>query len=152
MIAIAVLRRNFEKAELKILDRSNLVTTMRTKALINDFAIRSFRDTADGDYIAARMAFRAALLQQFFWSSLQAVGKYIQCILLLNRIPAQTMRHNLRYGLDKINNEGKFKLRLLSTVTSSFNVSICTGATGILKLHTIHWGWRSCLLIVRSGN
>jgi len=34
---------------------------MITKALINDFAIRSFRDTADGDYIAARMAFRAAL-------------------------------------------------------------------------------------------
>lgn len=85
---------------------------MRSKALINDFAIRSFRDTADVDYIAARMAFRVALLQQFFWSSQQAVEKYIKCILLLNRIPAQKMRHNLRYGLDKINNEGKFKLRL----------------------------------------
>lgn len=85
---------------------------MITKALINDFAIRSFRDTADGDYIAARMAFRVALLQQFFWSSQQAVEKYIKCILLLNRIPAKKMRHNLRYGLDKINNEGKFKLRL----------------------------------------
>ncbi len=85
---------------------------MNTKALINDFAIRSFRDTADGDYIAARMAFRATLLQQFFWSSQQAVEKYIKCILLLNRIPAQKMRHDLRCGLDKINNEGKFKLRL----------------------------------------
>ncbi|MEO7863422.1 MAG: hypothetical protein ABIU05_23895 [Nitrospirales bacterium] len=73
MVAIEGLRRNCEKAELKVLDRSNLVTTMRTKALINDFAIRSFRDTADGDYGAARMAFRAALYQQFFWASQQAV-------------------------------------------------------------------------------
>ena len=31
-------------------------------ALVNDFALRSFRDMADGDYIAARMACRAALL------------------------------------------------------------------------------------------
>lgn len=96
----------------KILTRNDLVTAVKIKALLNDFAIRSFRDTADGDYIAARMAFRAALYQQFFWSSQQTVEKYIKCILLLNRIPAQKMRHNLLYGLDKIDKEGKFKLRL----------------------------------------
>jgi len=65
--------RSWEAAEPKVLARSDLVIAMNTKALINDFAIRSFRDTADGDYIAARMAFRVALLQQFFWSSQQAV-------------------------------------------------------------------------------
>ena len=81
-------------------------------ALLNDFAIRSFRDIADGDYIAARTAFRCALYQQFFWASQQAVEKYIKCILLLNKIPAKSMGHKLLYGLEKIDNEGKFQLRL----------------------------------------
>lgn len=57
--------------------------------LLNDFAIRSFRDMADGDYIAARMALRAGLMHQFLWSSQQAIEKYLKCILLLNRIPAK---------------------------------------------------------------
>lgn len=82
------------------------------KALINNFAVRSFRDTADGDYIAARSAFRCTLYQQFFWSSQQAVEKYLKCILLLNRIPATKMRHNLCFGLDKMSHEGKFQVRL----------------------------------------
>jgi hypothetical protein len=30
--------------------------------LLDNFAIRSFRDTGDEDYICARMAFRAALV------------------------------------------------------------------------------------------
>jgi HEPN domain-containing protein len=84
----------------------------RMKALINDFAVRSFRDTADGDYIAARSAFRCTLYQQCFWSSQQAVEKYLKCILLLNRIPATNMGHNLCFGLDKIGREGKFQVRL----------------------------------------
>jgi len=33
--------------------------------LVNDFAIRSFRETADKDYITARMAYRARLIQPF---------------------------------------------------------------------------------------
>ncbi|SPA46665.1 hypothetical protein CBM2629_A60060 [Cupriavidus taiwanensis] len=37
--------------------------------LLNDFAIRSFRETADKDYIAARMAYRARLIQPFLWSA-----------------------------------------------------------------------------------
>lgn len=57
--------------------------------LLNDFAIRSFRDMADGDYIAARMALRAGLMHQFLWSSQQAIEKCLKCILLLNRIPAK---------------------------------------------------------------
>lgn len=38
--------------------------------LLNDFAIRSFRDTADLDYIAARMAYQAHLTPQSLWSAL----------------------------------------------------------------------------------
>ena len=56
---------------------------------VNDFAIRSFRDIADGDYIAARMAYRAMLPVQFLWSSQQALEKYLKCILFIRRITAR---------------------------------------------------------------
>ena len=55
---------------------------------LDDFAVRSFRDIGDGDYIAARMACRAQMVTQFLWSSQQAIEKYLKCILLLNRIKA----------------------------------------------------------------
>jgi len=80
--------------------------------LVNDFAVRSFRDIADGDYIAARMACRAALVTQFLWASQQAVEKYLKCILLLNRIEAKDVRHNLGKALSKINGSGKVPLGL----------------------------------------
>jgi HEPN domain-containing protein len=56
-------------------------------AKINDFALRAFRDVADGDYISARMAYRAELFTQAYWASQQALEKYIKAILLLRRIP-----------------------------------------------------------------
>jgi HEPN domain-containing protein len=68
---------------------------------IDDFVIRSFRDLADEDYISARMSFRAALVTPSLWSSHQMVEKYIKCILLLNRIPAKNMWHELN-GLKAI--------------------------------------------------
>lgn len=62
---------------------------------INSFAMASFRDMADGDYITARMACRAGLMPQFLWSAQQAFEKYLKCILLINRIPATNVGHNL---------------------------------------------------------
>ena len=43
---------------------------------VNSFAIRSFRETADKDYITARMAYRARLMQPFLWSALHCLEKY----------------------------------------------------------------------------
>jgi HEPN domain-containing protein len=80
--------------------------------LVNDFAVRSFRDVADADYIAARMACRATLLTQFLWASQQAVEKYLKCILLLNRIPANKVFHDLERALTKINDSGHLALDL----------------------------------------
>ena len=68
---------------------------MDKEILINNFAIRSFRDVADYDYISARMLYRAKLVPQFLWSSLQSIEKYLKCILLLNRIKANKVGHNL---------------------------------------------------------
>ena len=82
-----------------------------TEALLNDFATRSFRDTADQDYIAARLAFRARLIPQFLWSSLQALEKYLKCMLVLNRIKANR-GHNLGEILEKFDEAKPFEFRL----------------------------------------
>lgn len=64
-------------------------------AQLNSFASRCFRDIADRDYIAARMCYRAGLIAQFHWSSLQAFEKYFKAILLFNRIKAKNIGHDL---------------------------------------------------------
>lgn len=69
--------------------------------MVNDFACRSFRDVADHDYIAARMAYRTMLFPQFQWSALQAVEKYLKGILLLNRVSAKNVRHDLAKALER---------------------------------------------------
>ena len=62
---------------------------------LNSFASRCFRDVADRDYISARMCYRAGLISQFHWSSLQAFEKYFKAILLYNRIKAKNLGHDL---------------------------------------------------------
>jgi len=86
------------------------------KSQVNDFAIRSFRNIADGDYITARLAFRYQLIPQFYWSSLQAIEKYLKCILVLNRIPAKR-GHNLSSLLTAFKDAGKFEIRLTGEST-----------------------------------
>jgi hypothetical protein len=84
---------------------------MHTDLLLNDFAIRSFRDEGDSDYISARMAYRAEIATSL-WASQQMLEKYVKCILLLKRIPGKDVRHDLRKGLDLINASGKMQLDL----------------------------------------
>jgi len=79
--------------------------------LVNDFATRSFREIADGDYIAARMSFRALLVPQFLWQSLQAMEKYLKCILVLNRIRAPKS-HDLSELIEAFEKAKKFEVRL----------------------------------------
>lgn len=79
--------------------------------LINDFAIRSFRETADKDYIAARMAYRARLIQPFLWSALHCLEKYIKGILVLNRVNAHS-GHSVLPGVERMKQHGKFELDL----------------------------------------
>lgn len=62
---------------------------------LNSFATQSFRDQADRDYIAARLACRAELFPQFLWASQQAIEKYLKAILLYNRIKAKRVGHNI---------------------------------------------------------
>ena len=43
------------------------------EVLRNSFATECFKNVADEDYIMARAAYRAGLMNHFLWSSLQAV-------------------------------------------------------------------------------
>ncbi len=78
----------------------HMIGGVKSDTLINDFAIRCFRDVADQDYIAARMAYRAGLFPQFHWSASQAVEKYLKGILLLNRVKATDINHDLAKALE----------------------------------------------------
>jgi HEPN domain-containing protein len=82
--------------------------------LLNEFALRCFRDVADGDYISARMAYRAELFLQAFWASQQAMEKYIKAILLLRRIPRIKPTHSLKLLLRDL--ETQFPLKLSAPV------------------------------------
>lgn len=85
-------------------------------AELNNFATRSFRETADCDYIAARLSYRAQLIPQFLWQSLQAIEKYFKCILVLNRIRARKS-HNLHELLQDISDSAKFVVRMSQETT-----------------------------------
>lgn len=54
---------------------------------------------ADRDYICARMSAFAELMPQFLWSSQQSIEKYLKCILLLNRVPAKSVGHDIQKAL-----------------------------------------------------
>src|SRR5688500_8202975 len=125
------------------------MAALRTDALLNDFAIRSFRDIADGDYIAARMAGRAALLPQFLWAGQQAVEKYLKCILLLNRIPATSVKHNLALALQTLERSGKIELELTQPSKDFITHLDTYGRFRYLEIS--HWGeGRAIVLLDRA--
>jgi HEPN domain-containing protein len=78
---------------------------------VNSFATESFRDQADRDYVAARLACRHELFPQFLWASHQAIEKYLKAILLYNRVKASAVRHDLNLALSLVENL-PFKIEL----------------------------------------
>lgn len=90
-------------------------------AKINMFAIRCFRDTGDGDYIAARLAMRARLHTQYLWAAEQAVEKYLKCILVLNRVNTKDLSHDLERALARVHQTLALELELTDLERSAFN-------------------------------
>lgn len=66
---------------------------------LNGFATQSFRDQADRDYIAARLACRYELFPQFLWASQQAIEKYLKAILLYSRVKATKVGHDINEAM-----------------------------------------------------
>jgi hypothetical protein len=87
-------------------DAQRLASITPRDRQLNSWAFRSFRDVADGDYIAGRMAHRARLSTQFLWASQQSIEKYLKCILFIRRISAKRLRHDLEPALELIEANG----------------------------------------------
>jgi hypothetical protein len=92
-----------------------------TEVLLNDFAIRSFRDPADRDYIHARLAYRHRLVPQFLWSALHCLEKYAKGILLINRVPAKKLGHEVSGAIERIRDYAKFEVKLSEAVIEFIN-------------------------------
>jgi hypothetical protein len=103
-------------------------------AKVNVFAIRCFRDTADQDYVAARLAMRSGLAGPFLWSALHAVEKYLKCILFLHRVRTQGLSHDIKSALARINNELPFSIALKPAEQQLFD-------------HLAEWGGDRYLLV-----
>ncbi len=86
--------------------------TIKIEHLLNDFAIRCFRDTADRDYIHARLAYRTKLIPQFYWSSLHCLEKYMKCTLLLNRIVSKGIKHEITTAIERLKDNNIFNIEL----------------------------------------
>jgi hypothetical protein len=71
------------------------------RAMRDSFITGSLRDTADNDYIAARILHRNELLGQFLWASLQAVEKYLKAIILFHDGFTKNLRHDIGAALDQ---------------------------------------------------
>ena len=87
---------------------------------INDFANRSFRDSADQDYVSARIAYRKEFDQQFRWCSLQAIEKYFKAILLYNRVSSKGIGHDLNKALQRVCNITDLEFSLPSSDVGEF--------------------------------
>ncbi len=74
----------------------------KIQEVLNDFAIESFRKTADQDYIAARMSYKAGLVEPFLWSALHAIEKYLKAILLFNSVSAKKGGHDIEELLCRV--------------------------------------------------
>ena len=54
-----------------------------------------YRDSADEDYLIARRSAQSKLSRPFYWNALQALEKYLKCILLLNDRSIDSYSHDL---------------------------------------------------------
>jgi HEPN domain-containing protein len=60
------------------------------------------RDTADRDYVLARVAIRYGLDPQFLWLAAQAVEKYLKLLLVFNRRDARHLGHNIQTSFQQV--------------------------------------------------
>jgi hypothetical protein len=58
------------------------------------------------------MTFRAKLFPQFLWSGQQAIEKYLKCILLLNRIKAKDVKHDLGAAFALVEQQAPFNFKI----------------------------------------
>ncbi len=98
-----------------------------SKGKFDDAITRSFRDVADGDYIAARVCWKCQLDHQFFWLALQAIEKYLKGILLFHRESAKGLGHDLSKALERIKTIPRIDLKLDPKIEQFIEILSCKG-------------------------
>lgn len=88
------------------------------EALLDLFAVQSFRDMADRDYVSARSSYQLRLVPQFLWSALHCLEKYVKCGLLFRRIDSRPYGHEVKRPLEKLESSLPEPLRFPVGVTS----------------------------------
>ena len=69
----------------------------------NDVVTHLFVDTADQDYILARMSYHGQMVNGFFWAAGQAIEKYLKASLLLNGKSSKGYNHDLVKLFEAVN-------------------------------------------------
>lgn len=113
---------------------------------VNSFALRAFRDTADRDYIHARMAYRADLFPQFHWSALHALEKYAKCIAILVRVPRprSPIKHEVERSLDLISE----KLDIVLTEQTKKFIKRLEEFGARFRYLEVSWFIKDCLITI----
>lgn len=79
-------------------------------------AIQCFRDTADQDYIHARLAYQNKLIPQFLWSSLHCLEKYSKCMLVANGNEVINVGHKISPLINKFEEDAGLNIYLSTDV------------------------------------
>lgn len=105
---------------------------------LNHFAIHSFRNVADADYIAARLAYRAQLPVQFLWACQQTFEKYLKFILFLERVKVDKLGHDLAPALQAVEDSG-LKLDLTRNTLKFIKEIDRTGRFRYMEVSFVVW-------------
>ena len=106
--------------------------TAEEEVTINAFASRWFRNQADRDYIVARMCYRNRLVNNFNWSALQAIEKYLKAIFLYHRVFVDDISHNLDALVKKLP-ELPFDLQLTEVAMKFISYTNAVGMNRYLE-------------------
>jgi hypothetical protein len=75
--------------------RNAMGSSSELDALKDEVVTGLFVDTADQDYVLARLAYHKKLYNGFFWGAGQAIEKYLKASLLLNGLSSKPYGHDL---------------------------------------------------------
>ena len=88
----------------------------KKRADLYRLAIQCFRDTADQDYIHARLAYQNKLIPQFLWSSLHCLEKYSKCMLVANGHEVINSGHKISPLINKFEEDAGLSIDLSADV------------------------------------
>lgn len=88
----------------------------KKKQHLYEIAVRCFRNTADQDYIHARLAYENNLIPQFLWSSLHCLEKYSKCMMVANGNDVRKPNHKINFWINRFEESVGLSINLSTDV------------------------------------